>query len=123
MNKLHAIGVAFTLGSLLALSSAALAEDGPSARASTNADDPGIAALHQATDSFREARAAIRANCTGHLDKTARELCRTERTAAHDAFKASREAAKAKHHAFRDAQKAAHGKGKPDAAPAAPAKP
>lgn len=124
MYKIRALVVALSLGLLMTFSTAALADDGPATAASANADDPGIAALHDATDTFREARADLRANCTGHLDKAARELCRTKAADARAAFKAARETAKTQHHAFRAAQKAAHApNGKPATAPSAPQKP
>ena len=123
MFKTRALVLALSLGSLMAFSATALADDGPAAEASANANDPGIAALHDATDTFREARAALRADCTGRLDKTAHELCRTKAAEIRAAFKAAHETAKAQHHAFREAQKAAHAKGKPETAPRAPKKP
>ena len=123
MFKTRALVLALSLGSLLTFGTAALAEDGPDKEASVNANDPGIAALHDATDTFREARAALRADCTGRLDKAARELCRSKAAEIRAAFKAAHETAKAQHHAFREAQKAAHLKGKPETAPTAPKKP
>lgn len=121
MTRIRAFAAALSLGLLMALSSVALADDGPASNASVNADDPGIAALHDATDVFREARAALRADCTGHLDKAARETCRTKVADARSAFKAARDTARAQHHAFREAQKADHAQnGKPATAPKKP---
>ncbi|HZP97757.1 MAG TPA: hypothetical protein VFC31_15665 [Candidatus Limnocylindria bacterium] len=80
----------------------AFADEGD-ADAATQADDPGIAHLHDAITDMRDANTALRAECPDRSDAK----CRAELEKARDAFKIAREKAIEEHHAFKEDQKKA----------------
>ena len=98
------------LALLGAVPAVALADDGTTTTTEAKPDDPGIAALHEAIQGFKEDREALRASCT---DRATREACKKKFFELLDEFKAARKAALEEHHAFVEKRKADHAK--PDA--------
>lgn len=82
---------------------AAYADEGEAPDTELQADDPGIAALHDAITEMREASVTLRAECPERSDAKCREAFRKVR----ESFKAAREKAIEAHHAFKEEQKSA----------------
>ncbi len=93
---------AIALGLLGGLPAVAYADDGTSNKPVTKPDDPGIAALHQAIQDFRQETQALRERCR---DKTTRQACKAELRRLHDSFKDARKKAMDEHRAFVEKRK------------------
>ncbi len=101
-------GLALALA-LSASPSIANADDGDTNdETATGTNDPGIAALHKAVDTMRDARTALRAECADMHDAK----CRTAFAKVRDEFKLAQKAAIAEHHAFKQAEKKARDEAK-----------
>ena len=81
----------------------AFADEGDAPDTELQADDPGIAALHDAITEMREASVVLRAECPDRADAACRDAFKKVR----ESFKAARQKAIEAHHAFKQEQKSA----------------
>ena len=101
-------GLALALA-LSAAPSVANADEGDTKdETATVNDDPGIAALHKAVDTMRDARTAMRVECPDMHDAK----CRAASAKVRAEFKVAQKAAIAEHHAFKQAEKKARDEAK-----------
>ena len=96
------LGLAFML---VAAPAVAYADDGQDTD-TQQADDPGIAHLHDAIADMRQARMALRDECADRTDAKCKADAKAAAEKAREAFKEAREKAIAEHHAFKEAAKA-----------------
>src|SRR5437773_3048085 len=98
---LAAVALAFCLS---ASGSIAFADGGDDENTNTDkpdANDPGIAALHDAINERRDLDAALRAECPNRGDAK----CRAAFSAIRDAFKEAQKKAIEEHHTFKEEQR------------------
>lgn len=105
---LAALALAVCLGATSSIASADPGDDDDTTADMPDANDPGIAALHEAISDRRDFMAALRTECPNNGDPK----CRTAMRAIHDAFKEAQKKAIEEHHTYKQEQKKAKAEAK-----------